>query len=101
MGKFGVFTALTLSWVTASCAERMVSPPTIPAPPQTKASSKPRPNEANARHRAEANAEPTGKRSTLHSQQAPPGIRANTKQPSIPESALPQAAQQSQEAPIQ
>jgi hypothetical protein len=59
MHKFGVFTALALSWITASCAERMVHPAVISQLNPSKAASKPRPNNVEARRQAEEIAEGT------------------------------------------
>ena len=52
MRKFGVFAALTLSWITISCAEKMVHPAVIPLPTSPKAVSKPRPPNVEARRQA-------------------------------------------------
>jgi hypothetical protein len=89
MHKFGVFTALTLSWIAASCAERMVHPAVIPQPTQPKAASKPWPRDMEARHRAETLAEETGKRSAIRSRQVTPSASVKPEQSSAPPDSAP------------
>jgi hypothetical protein len=65
MHKFGVFAALTLSWITASCAERMVHPAVMPQPTLPRIALKTQLHNVEVRHRAETIAENTGKRSAV------------------------------------
>jgi hypothetical protein len=99
MHKFGVFAALTLSWITASCAERMVHPAVIPQPTQPKAASKPWPHDVEARHRSETLAEETGKRSAIRSRQVTPSASVKPEQSSTPETPLPKVSHQPNEPP--
>jgi hypothetical protein len=100
MRQFGVFTALTLSWITASCAERMVHPAVMPEPPAPKAASKPRPANVEARHRAETLAENTRKHSAIRSRPVTPGASAKPMPPPESQAPLPQVSQQPEETSI-
>ena len=99
MHKFGVFTALTLSWITASCAERIVHPAVIPQPTPPKAAPKPWPNNVEARHRAETIAEKAGKRSAIHSRQVTPSASVKPEPSPEPQAPLPQVSQQPEADP--
>ena len=98
MRKLGVFTALALSWITASCAERMVHPAIIPQPTPPKAASKPISNNVEVRRRTETIAENTGKRSTIRSRQVTPSASVKPEQSPKPQAPLPQASEQPPEA---
>ena len=98
MRKFGVFTALTLSWITASCAERMAHPAVVTQPTPPKAASKPRSNNVEARHRAETIAENTGKRSAIPPRQVSPSAIVESEQPPEFEAQPLQASEQPPEA---
>jgi hypothetical protein len=100
MRKFGVFTALTLSWITASCAERMLNPTVVPQPTAPKAASKPRPHNVKARHQAETVAENTGKSSTIRTRQVTPSASVKSEPSSEPQAPLPQVSRQPKETPI-
>jgi hypothetical protein len=100
MRQFGVFAALTLSWITASCAERMVHPAVMPEPPAPKAASKPRPANVEARHRAETLAENTRKHSAIRSRPVTPGASAKPMPPPESQAPLPQVSQQPEETSI-
>jgi hypothetical protein len=96
MHKLGVCTALALSGVTASCAERIVNPAVIPKPPPSIAAPKPQPHERDARRQAETIAEDTRKHSAIRSRQVLPSASVGPAQPSELQSRLPQAAHQPQ-----
>jgi hypothetical protein len=100
MHKFGVFAALTLSWITASCAERMVNPAVIPHSTPPKAASKPRPHNVEARRQAETRAEDAKKRSTIRSRQVTPSASVKSEPSPEPEALLPQVSQRPRETPI-
>ena len=100
MHKFGVLAALTLSWITASCAERIVHPAVMPQPTPPKAAPKPWPHNVEARHRAETIAEKTGKRSAIHSRQADPSASVRPEPSTGPQAPLPQVSQQPEQTPI-
>jgi hypothetical protein len=93
MHKIGVLTALALSWITASCAERMVHPSIVPQPTPPKAVSKPIPNNAEVRRRAVAVAENTGKPSAVRSRQVSPSASVKPEQSPEPQAPLPQASE--------
>ena len=97
MHKFGVFAALTLSWITASCAERMVHPAVIPQPTSPKAASMPSPNNVEAKHRTETIAENTGKRSAMPPRKVSPSASVKSEQPSESEVQPTQASEQPSE----
>jgi hypothetical protein len=99
MHKFGVFTALTLSWVTASCAERMVHPAVMPPSTLPKAASKPWPHNVEARHRAETLAENTRKHSAIRSHEVTPSARVKPEQSPERQAPLPQVSHQPNEPP--
>jgi hypothetical protein len=99
MHKFGVCAALALTWITASCAERMAHPAVMPEPTQPKAASKPWPHDVEARHRSETLAEETGKRSAIRSRQVTPSASVKPEQSSAPEAPLPQVSHQPNEPP--
>jgi hypothetical protein len=94
MHKFGVFTTLMLSWITASCAERTVNLAVIPRPTQPKAASKPWPNNVEARYRVETLAEDAKKRSSVHSRQVTPSASVKPERSLKPQAPLPQVLQQ-------
>jgi hypothetical protein len=94
MYKFGVFAALALSWITASCAERMVHPAVIPQPTSPKAASMPSPNNVEAKHRTETIAENTGKRSAIRARPVTPRASVKPEQPPESEVHSPQASEQ-------
>jgi hypothetical protein len=95
-----VLAALTLSWITASCAERIVHPAVMPQPTPPKAAPKPWPNNVEARHRAETIAEKTGKRSAIHSRQVDPSTSVRPEPSPEPQAPLPQVSQQPEQTPI-
>src|SRR5688500_9599255 len=94
MHKFMVLTALALSWITASCAERMVHPAIIPQPSPPKAASKPIPNSVEVRRRTEIIAENTGKRSAIRARQVTPSASVKPEQPPESEAQPPPASEQ-------
>src|SRR5687768_4441979 len=100
MRKFGVLTALTLSWITASCAESIVHPAVIPQPTPPKAASKPIPSNVEVRRKAEPIAENTGKLSAIPSRQVTPNASVRPKPSRGPQALLPQVSQQPKEPPI-
>jgi hypothetical protein len=97
MHKFRVLTALALSWITASCAERMVHPAIIPQPTPPKAASKPIPNNVEVRRRPETIAENTGKRSAIRARHVTPSASVKPEQPPKSEAQPPQASEQPRE----
>jgi hypothetical protein len=99
MHKFGVVAALTLSWITASCAERMVHPAVIPPSTLPKAAFKPWPHDVEARHRAETLAEETGKHSAIRSHEVTPSASVKPEQSPERQAPLPQVSQQPKETP--
>src|ERR671920_2072535 len=94
MHKFGVFAALTLSWITASCAERMGHPAVMPQSTLPKAASKPRPHNVEAKHRDETLAESARKRSAIRAGQVIPSASVKPEQPPESEVQPPQASEQ-------
>jgi hypothetical protein len=100
MHKFGVFAALTLSWITASCAERMMHPAAIPQPTPPKAAPKPRPHNGEARHRTETLAKDAGKHSAIRSRQVTPSASVEPEPSPEPQAPLPQVSQQPKETSI-
>ena len=98
MHKFRMLTALALSWITASCAERMVNPAIIPQSTPPKGASKPISNNVEVRRRAETIAENTGKRSTIRSRQVTPSASVKPEQSPEPQAPLPQESEQPPEA---
>jgi hypothetical protein len=100
MHKFGVFTALTVSWITASCAERMVHPAVIPQPTPLKAAPKPSPNNVEARHRAETIANDARMRSAIRSRQVTPTASLKPELSPEPHAPPPQVSQQPKQTPI-
>ncbi len=99
MRQFGVFTALALSGMTASCAERMAHPAVIPMPPPPKAASQPMSHNGEAGRQDETLAEDASKRSAIRSHQVTPSASV-TPEPSLePRAPLPQISQQ-KETPI-
>jgi hypothetical protein len=100
MHKFGVFTALALSWITASCAERMVHPAVIPQPMPLKAASKLSPNNVEARHRAETIAYDARMRSAIHAHQVTPSASVKSEPSPEPQAPLPQVSQQPKQTPV-
>jgi hypothetical protein len=99
MHKFGVFTALALSWITASCAERMVHPAVIPQPTPPKAVPKPQP-EIEVRSQAERIAEETRKRLAVRSRQVNPSAGVKSAQPSRPQAPPLETSQQPSKPPV-
>jgi hypothetical protein len=100
MRKSGVFAAFALSWITASCAERMANPAVVPEPPALKAAPKTRPANVEVRRQAERIAEKTRKNSTARSRQFSPSVSVKPEQPPKPQVPPPQASQQPQEPAI-
>src|SRR5215217_5393869 len=100
MRKFGVFAALTLSWITASCAERMVYPAAIPKPLPPKATPKLQSNNVEARRQAEKIVEDTRRRSAIRSRQVSPSAGVKPEQPLGPRAPLPQVSLQPLETSI-
>ncbi len=100
MHKFGVFTALTLSWITASCAERMVHPAAIPQPPPLKTAPKPSPNYVEARHRSETIANDARTRSAIRSRQVTLSASVKPEPSPGPQAPLPHVSQQPKQTPI-
>lgn len=96
----GVFTALALSGVLASCAERMVSPRTIPKPaPKHGTTPKPRLSNVEARRQTEKIAEDVKTHSAIRFRQANPSVGPKEEQPPQTEAQSPQASQQRQATP--
>jgi hypothetical protein len=100
MHKFGVFTALALSWITASCAERMANSAVIPEPTSPKAASKPVPNDVKMRRRAETVAESTRRGSAVRSHEVTPSASVRPKPSPEPQAPLPQVSPRPMEPPI-
>jgi hypothetical protein len=100
MHKFGVFTALALSWITASCAERMVHSAVIPQPMPLKAAPKSSPNNVEARYRAETIANDARMRSAIHAHQVTPSASVKPEPSPEPQAPLPQVSQQPKQTPI-
>jgi hypothetical protein len=98
MHKFGVFTALTLSWITASCAERMVHPAVIPQPTQPKAASKPWPHDVEVRRQAATMAEDVRRPSAVRPRAITPSSSVKPEHPPESEAQPPQASEQPPEA---
>jgi hypothetical protein len=99
MHKFGVFAALTLSWITASCAERMMHPAVIPQSTLPKAASKLRPANVEPRRQAEKIAEDTRNLSAMPPRQVSPSANARPVPSPEPQAQLPQVSQQPKETP--
>lgn len=99
MRKFAVLTALALSCITASCAERMVHPTIIPQPTPPKAASKPIPNNVEMRRRTETIAENTGKHLAIRARQVTRSVSVKPEQSPEPQALLPQVSQQTKETP--
>jgi hypothetical protein len=98
MRNLGVLTALALSWITASCAERMVSPTVIPEPVRTpQAGPKPPLNSVEARRQTETI--DARKRSAIRPRRVSPSASFKTEQPPEPQTPLPQELQQPQATP--
>lgn len=100
MHKFGVFTALTLSWITASCAERMMHSAAIPQPPPLRATPKPSPNNRETRHRSETIANDARVRSAIRSRQVTLSARQKPEPSPEPQTPLPQVSQPPKQIPI-
>jgi hypothetical protein len=101
MRKFGVLAAFTLTWITASCAERMMNPAAIiPQSTPPKGASKPRPHIVEARRQAETIAESTGKRSAMRARQANPSASVKPEPSPEPQAPLPQVSQPQKETTI-
>jgi hypothetical protein len=98
MRQFGVFAALTLTWITASCAERMVHPAVMPEPPAPKAASKLRPANVEPRRQAEKIAEGTRNLSAMPPRQVSPSASVKPEQPPESEAQPPQASEQPPQA---
>jgi hypothetical protein len=99
MRKLGALTILALSWITASCAERIASPAVLPKSPPSKAASKPQPHTLEAWRQAVMNTAEAGKHPAVRSRQVPPSANVNPMEPSSPQAPL-QASQGSQRTPI-
>jgi hypothetical protein len=80
MHKFGVVTALALSWAIASCAARVVNSVGIPQLPPPKTAPKPQPNNVEERRRAEMIAEKARKRPAIRSRHDTPSARVKPEQ---------------------
>jgi hypothetical protein len=100
MHKFGVFTALALSWITASCAERMMHPAVLSQPTPPKAASKPRPHNGEARRQAETLAKDASVHSTFRSRQITPSASVEPEPSRELQTPLPQVPHQPNEPPI-
>jgi hypothetical protein len=98
MRKFGVFAALTLSWITASCAERMMHPAVIPQSTLPKAASKLRPANVEPRRQAEKIAEDTRNLSAMPPRQVSPRASVKPELPPESEAQPPQASEQPPQA---
>jgi hypothetical protein len=100
MRNLGVFAALALSWITASCAERMVSQTVIPEPVRApQAGPKPRLSSVEARRQAETIAEDARKRSAIRPRRVSPSASFKIEQPPEPQTPLQQELQQPQATP--
>lgn len=93
MRQFGVLTALTLTWITASCAERMMHPAVMPEPHAQKAASKQRPANVEPRRQAEKIAEGTRNLSAIPPRQVSPSASVESEQPPESEAQPPQASE--------
>jgi hypothetical protein len=100
MRKLGVFTALALGGMTASCAERMVNPAVAPKPPPQKIVPKLRTNPVGVRRQAETMTEDARKRAALHSSQANLSAGVRPEQPHEPQAPLPRVSQQPKDTSI-
>jgi hypothetical protein len=98
MRQFGVFTALALSGITTSCAERMVHPAVMPEPPAPKAASKLRPANVEPRRQAEKIAEGTRNLSAMPPRQVSPSASVKPEQPPESEAQPPRASEQPPQA---
>jgi hypothetical protein len=99
MRPLGVLTALALSGMTLSCAERMVSPAAIPEPSLPKAEPKPRPKNVETRRQVEKATEDTRTQASRARQAIPrASVKSEQRHHQAP---LPQVSQQPQEPPIQ
>jgi hypothetical protein len=101
MRKLGVFTALALSGMTVSCAERIVSPAAIPKPALSpKAALEPRPDNVEARRQVEKITEDARRRSAIRSRQAISRPSVKPEQRPETQAPQPQVSQQPQETSI-
>jgi hypothetical protein len=99
MRQFGVLTALALTWITASCAERIVPPAVQIEPPAQIAASKQRPANVEPRRQAEKIAEGTRNFSAISPRQVTPSANVRPVPPSEPQAQLLQGSQQPKETP--
>jgi hypothetical protein len=99
MRQFGVLIALTLTWITASCAERMVHSVVLPEPPAQNAASKQRPSNVEPRRQAEKIAEGTRNLSAIPPRQPTPSASLKPEQSPESEAPLPQVSKQPSETP--
>lgn len=100
MRKLGVFTALALSGIISSCAERMVNPAVIPKPPLPKAAPETRTSNVEARRQAERIAKDARKRSAIGSRPVSPDSSVTPEQRPTTQAQPPQEVQQPQGTPI-
>jgi hypothetical protein len=101
MRKLGVFTALALTGMTVSCAERVMRSDAIPKPAVTlEAIPKPRPNNVQASPQAQKVEEDSRRHSSIRPRQVSPSSSLGSEQPPQPE-VPPQASHRRQQALIQ
>jgi hypothetical protein len=101
MHKFGVLTALALSWATASCADRVVNPVDIPQLPLPKTAPNPRSNTVEESRRTETTAESARNRPAIRSHPGTPSASLKPKQPHRHQAALPRRPLLPTEIPIE
>jgi hypothetical protein len=94
MRKFGVFTALALSGITTSCAERIVHSAGMPQPTPPKVASKLWPNNVEVRRPAKTIADNAGKHSSARSSQITPSASVKPERSPEPQAPLAQVSQQ-------
>jgi hypothetical protein len=100
MRKFGVLTVLALTWITVSCAERIVNSGNIPQPASPKAAPKPQPNNVEVRRQAATMAEDARRPSAVRPRPITPSSSVKPEQPPESEPQPPQASEQPPEAQI-
>jgi hypothetical protein len=96
MRKLRMLTALAVIGVSA-CAERMVKPAVVPAPPAPKAAPKPRPTNVELRRQAEKIADGTRNLSVIRPRQVSPTASIRPEQPRESEAKPPKASAQTLE----
>ena len=99
MRQFGVLTALTLIWITASCAERIVPPAVQLEPPAQISVPKRRPANVEPRRQAEKITESTRNLSAISPRQVTPSANVRPEPSPEPQAQLPQGSQQPKETP--